>query len=191
MDNLLIVTPNDRFYAAIESRLSDCYAIRRSWAVDQIQPLVDQGQVSVLLLDCPADDAPFCEFLRQNELTHPFLECVAVIEPESFCRLALSKSHALFTLLRPVELEDVARALRETKSRLARVAAFPPANDPVFVRQQEQRFWLTLIHSGAPEGGPVSDAPPPINFSFQLDQPILPLLVCFRGWRGAGIPTGA
>ena len=96
MDNLLIVTPNDRFYAAIESRLSDCYAIRRSWAVDQIQPLVDQGQVSVLLLDCPADDAPFCEFLRQNELTHPFLECVAVIEPESFCRLALSKSHALF-----------------------------------------------------------------------------------------------
>lgn len=34
MDNLLIVTPNDRFYAAIESRLSDCYAIRRSWAVD-------------------------------------------------------------------------------------------------------------------------------------------------------------
>ena len=111
MDNLLIVTPNDRFYAAIESRLSDCYAIRRSWAVDQIQPLVDQGQVSVLLLDCPADDAPFCEFLRQNELTHPFLECVAVIEPESFCRLALSKSHALFTLLRPVELEDVARAL--------------------------------------------------------------------------------
>ena len=183
MDNLLIVTPNDRFDAAIESRLSDCYAIRRSWAVDQIQPLVDQGQVSVLLLDCPADDAPFCEFLRQNELTHPFLECVAVIEPESFCRLALSKSHALFTLLRPVELEDVARALRETKSRLARVAAFPPANDPVFVRQQEQRFWLTLIHSGAPEGGPVSDAPPPINFSFQLDQPILPLLVCFRGWR--------
>lgn len=112
----------------------------RSWAVDQIQPLVDQGQVSVLLLDCPADDAPFCEFLRQNELTHPFLECVAVIEPESFCRLALSKSHALFTLLRPVELEDVARALRETKSRLARVAAFPPANDPVLSGSRNSGF---------------------------------------------------
>ena len=75
-----------------------------------------------------------------------------MIEPESFCRLGLSQSHALFTLLRPVELEDVARALRETKSRLARVAAFPPANDPVFVRQQEQRFWLTLTRFGCSRG---------------------------------------
>ena len=183
MDDLLIVTPNDRFYEAVERRLADCYAIWRRWSVDQIQPLVDQGQVSILLLDCPADDEPICEFLRQNELTHPFLECTAVIEPESFCRLALSKSHNLFTLLRPVEPDDIARVLRETKSKLDRDATLPPASDPVFIRQQEQRFWLTLIHSGAPQSGPISDAPPPINFSFRLDQPILPLLACFRGWR--------
>ena len=183
MDHLLIVTEQDSFYTALERRLSDCYAIRHCRSIAQVQPLVDQGQVAVLLLDCPADDAPFCEFLRQNELTHPFLECTAVMEPESFCRLALSKSHNLFALLRPVELDDVVRALRETKSKLARAAAFSFTSDPVFVRQQEQRFWLTLIHSGAPEGGPISDAPPPINFSFPLDRPILPLLVCFRGWR--------
>lgn len=183
MDNLLIVTQSDRFYAEMERRLADCYAIRRSWSVDRIQPLVDQGQVSVLLLDCPSDDTLFCEFLRQNELTHPFLECTAVMEPENFCGMALSKSHNLFALLRPVEPDDVARVLRGTKSKLARAAAFSVISDPAFVRQQEQRFWLTLIHSGAPKSGPISDAPPPINFSFKLDQTILPLLVCFRGWR--------
>ena len=99
MDDLLIVAPNDRLYEALERRLADCYAIRRRWSVDQIQPLVDQGQVSILLLDYPADDEPICGFLRQ----------------------------------------------------------------------QEQRFWLTLIHFGAPQSGPISDAPPPINFSFRLD----------------------
>ena len=184
MDHLLIVTDNDLFYLDIQSRLSDCYAIRRSRTIEGVQALVDAGQVSVLLLDCPADDAPFCNFLMQNELTHPYLECVAILEPESFCRMALSKSHDLFSLLRPVALEDIVRVLRGTQSKLARVAALPPSNDPMFIRQQEQRFWLTLVHDGGPDGSPSSDMPPPpINFSFRLDQPLLPLLVCFRGWR--------
>ena len=183
MDQLHIVTEDDDFYETVRGLLTDCYAVSRSRTVQGVQTLVDAGRVSVLLLDCPADDAPFCDFLRQNELTHPFLECAAVMDPESFCRMALSKSHDLFALLRPVEPEDVARVLRNTKSKLARAAALPFTSDPLFARQQEQRFWLTLIHSGAPEGGPISDAPPPISFSFRLDRPILPLLVCFRGWR--------
>lgn len=182
MDHLLILTQQDAFYQALKEQLSDCYQISRRREIAQIQPLLDQGEISVLLLDCPAEDASICEFFRQNELTHPFLECTAVMEPESFCRLALSKSHNLFALLRPVETEDVARVLRDTKSKLARAAVFSFTSDPQFVRQQEQRFWLTLIHSGTLEDAPVSDLPPPIHFSFRLDRPVLPLLVCFRGW---------
>lgn len=183
METLLIVSEREEFRSEVARRLSDCYRSIAQPGLEGAQALVDQGQISVLLVDCPADDNPVCEFLRQNELTHPYLECTAVMEPESFCRLALSKSHNLFPLLRPVETDDVVRVLRDTKSKLARNAALPIASDPVFVRHQEQRFWLTLIHSAKPEGGPISDAPPPVNFSFDLEQPILPLLVCFRGWR--------
>lgn len=185
MDTLLIVTERDGFYERLRRSLAGDYEICRSRTLDGVQPLVDRGRVSVLLVDCPADDGPLCAFFRHNELTHPHLECTAVMEPESFCRLALSKSHNLLPLLRPVETQDVVRVLRETKVKLARDAALPPVSDPVFVRRQEQRFWLTLIHSGQTGSGPEAPGPAPFTFSFEPDRPILPLLVCFRGWRRA------
>lgn len=183
MNGLLVVTADDGLYTELQKQLAEEYDIRRSYDISDAQPLVDDGWASVLLIDCPAEDEPVCEFLRQNELTHPYLECTVLLDPEHFCRLALSKSHNLFLLLRPIETADVARVLLNTKVKLARDAAFSLTADPAFIRQQERHFWLTLIHSSVRPSAPPLSSAPPVNFSFPVDRPILPLLVCFRGWR--------
>lgn len=185
MDRLLVAAKAPTLYEALRAQLHGDYELEWCPDPDRIQGRLDSGEVAVLLLDCPADCTPCCELLQQNELTHPFLECMAIMEPESFCAMALSKTYNLYSLMRPVETEEVVRALRGTGEKLTRVGILDPRQDPLFLRQQERQFWLNLIHSGGPAGEPFHEAPPPVNFSFQLDQPILPLLICFRGWRQA------
>lgn len=189
MDDLLIVSRDDNLCDQLERRLSDCYAFDRRADISAAQPSIDTGKASVLLIDCPARDDQVREFLQYNELTHPYLECTVMIEPESFRALALSKSHNLYILLKPVEIEDVAKVLRETKTKLTRETIFPNKNDPYFLRQQEQRFWHTLIHSDTAAIGTGCEAPFNYGIEFEDKQPVLPVLFCFRGWRRQ--PTGA
>lgn len=179
---LAVLTEDEALFDALRQELKGYYFVQRAPDLPALQTILEEEPVSAMLLDVPADEGPCAEFLRQNELTHPALECAALMEPASFCRMALSKSRNLFALLRPVEPADVVRSLKGTRAKLSRAALFPIGSDPYFIRLQEQRFWLTLIHAGIPDDGPVSDAPPPIDFPFRLDQPILPVLVSFRGW---------